>query len=158
MLLLIDELLRVKRIREDAAIQAMNEKQLQLEQCRKDLERKVIKHDHYIEWRKAEEQRLYAEVLNKTVHAYNLNTMRDQITSFQEKQQKLKEEIEQAEAAVTDANERLAEAKEARMDAYKTTQKYEEYKNIIATTENKEKERREELEAEEFNLHTVHRP
>ena len=155
-LLLLDELLRVKRIREDEAIKAMKEKQLQLEQCRKVLKDKIVKHDEYVVWRKVKEKRLYEEVLNKAVRAYNLNIMRDQITSFKEKQQQLKEEIEEAEAAVTRATEHLVEARQARMDAYKTVQKYEEYRDIIQTIENKEMERREEFEAEEFNLRSVH--
>ena len=155
MTLLLDELLRVKRIREDEAIKVMKEKQLELEQCQKALEAKIIKHREYVAWRKTEEQRLYAEVMNKTVRAYNLNTMRDQITSFLEKQQQLKEQIEQAEATVAEATKHLAEARLARMDAYKTVQKYEEYKSILRTIEDRELERREELEAEEFNLRPV---
>ena len=150
--MILDELLRVKRIREDEAIKVMKEKQLQLEQCRKLVETKNLEHDEYVVWRKEEEKRLYQEVLNKDVHAYNLNTMRDQITSFKDKQQQLKEEIAKAEAAVDEATEHLAEARQARMDAYKTVQKYEEYKDIIETIENREAERREELEAEEFNI------
>ena len=156
MTLLLDELLRVKHLREDEAIKIMKEKQLKLEQCRKFLEGKIMQHDKYTRWRKAEEGRLYKEVLNKAVRAYNLNTMRDQITSFKEKQQQLKEEIEKAEAAVVEATEHLATARQARMDAYKTVQKYEEYRDIIQTIENRAAERREDLEAEEFNLRPVH--
>ena len=156
MILILDELLRVKRIREDEAIKIMKEKQLQLEQCQKLLETKHSEHDEYVVWRKEEEKRLYQEVLNQDVHAYNLNIMRDQITSFKDKQQQLKEEIEKAEAAVTEATKDLAEARQARMEAYKTVQKYEEYKDIIQTVENKEAERREELEAEEFSIRVTH--
>ena len=156
MKLILDELLRVKHIREDSAIKIMKEKQLQLEQCQKFLERKISEHDEYIAWRKEEEKRLYTEVLNKDVRAYNLNTMRDQITSFKEKQLQLNEETEKAEAAVAQAVEHLTEARQARMEAYKTVQKYEEYRDVIQTLENKEAERREELEAEEFSLNATH--
>ena len=156
MALLLDELLQVKRIRENEAIKVMKEKELQLDQCRKILEDKIMKHEKYTVWRKAEERRLYEEILHKTVRAYNLNTMRDQITSFKEKHQQLQEEIEKAEAAVTEAAEHLAAARLARMNAYKTVQKYKEYKDIIQTIEDKEAEKRTELEAEEFNLRLVH--
>ena len=154
--MILDELLHVKRIREDEAIKIMKEKQLQLEQCQRLLETKNLEHDEYVVWRKEEEKRLYKEVLNKDVHAYNLNTMRDQITSFKDKQQQLREEIDKAEAAVAEATEHLAEARQARMEAYKTVQKYEEYKDIIETIENREAERREELEAEEFSIRATH--
>lgn len=156
MSLLLDELLRVKRIREDEAIKTMKEKQLQLEQCQKLLEAKIMQHDEYVAWREREETRLYEEVLNKKVRAYNINTMRDQITSFKEKQQQLKEEIEKAQTAVSEATEHLAEARRTRMEAYKTVQKYEEYRDIVRSIEDREAEKREELEAEEFSVRAVH--
>ena len=156
MAILLDELLHVKRLREDEAIKAMKEKQLQLEQCQKILDVKITKHDDYAIWRKKEEKRLYQEVLDKEVHAYNLNVMRNQITFFKERQQQLKEEIKKAQTAVNEATEHLAEARQARMEAYKTVKKYEEYRDIMQSIENQEVERREELEAEEFNIHPVH--
>ncbi len=156
MTLLLDELLHVKRLREDEAIKVMKEKQLQLEQCQKTLNTKIADHDDYAAWRRKEEKRLYQEVLDKEVRAYNLNVMRDQITFFKEKQQQLKEEIEKAQVAMTDATKHLKEARQARMDAYKTVKKYEEYRDIMQTIENRETERREELEAEEFNIRPAH--
>ena len=156
MTVLLDELLHVKRLREDEAIKVMKEKQLQLEQCQKILDTKIADHDDYVVWRKKEEKRLYQEVLDKEVHAYNLNIMRDQIKFFREKQQQLKEEIEKARTAVTDATEHLEEARQARMEAYKTVKKYEEYRDIMQTIENRETEKREELEAEEFNIRPAH--
>ena len=153
---LLDELLRVKRIREDEAIKIMKEKQLQLEQSRKFLATKVAAHDDYAIWRKKEEKRLYEEILHKAVHAYSLNTMRDQIMSFKDKQQQLQEEIEKAQTALTEATEHLATARQARMDAYKTVKKYEEYRDIVRTAEQQEAQRSEELEAEEFSIHAAH--
>lgn len=152
----LNDLLHVKRIREDEAIKAMKERQLKLEQCRKIVDAKIVEHDDYAEWRKGEEKRLYREILNKAVHAYNLNIMRDQITSFQEKQQQLKEEIEKARTAVNEATKHLAEARQTRMEAYRTVKKYEEYRNIMQTLEDRKEERREELEAEEFGIRAVH--
>ena len=156
MTVLLDELLHIKRLREDEAIKVMKEKQLQLEQSQKILDTKITKYDDYVVWRKAEEKRLYAEVLDKEVHAYNLNVMREQITFFKEKQLQLKEEIEKAQTAVAEATECLMEARKVRMDAYKTVKKYEEYRDIMQTIENRETEKREELEAEEFNIRPAH--
>ena len=52
MSVLLDELLHVKRLREDEAIKVMKEKQLQLEQCQKILDTKIADHDDYVVWRK----------------------------------------------------------------------------------------------------------
>ena len=156
MALLLKELLHVKRIREDKAMKILKEKQLQLEQCRKFLDVKMVEHDDYAVWRNEEEKRLYKEVLNKAVHAYNLNTMRDQIRSFKDKQQQFKEEIEKAQTAVTEAENHLEEARQARIEAYRTVKKYEEYSDIMQTIEDREVERREELEAEEFGIRAAH--
>ena len=156
MMISLDELLDVKRLREDEAIKAMKEKQLQLEQCQKILAVKITEHDDYVAWRKEKEKGLYEEVLEKEVHAHNLNTMRDQIRFFKEQQQQLKEEIEKAQTAVTEATEHLAEARQMRVEAYKTVKKYEEYRDIMQAIENRETERREELEAEEFSVRPAH--
>lgn len=154
--MLLDSLVEVKRMKEDAAIKEMQEKQLQLDQSREALKAKVVEHDEYHEWREAESQRLYKEVLDQDVQVSRLNMLRDQVQSFKEKQQQLKEEVVAAETAVEEAVQHLANAREIRVKAYKVLQKFEEYRKIIQTMENQEAERREELETEEFKTRPRH--
>ena len=154
--MLLDNLVNIKRMREDAAIKEMQEKQLQLDQSREALKAKVIEHDKYHEWRETESQRLYAEVLEQDVQVSRLHTLRNLIQSFKERELQLKDEIAAAEAAVEEAAQQLVTARHARMEAYKVVQKFEEYRKIIRTTETKEAERREELETEEFRTRVRH--
>jgi len=151
-----DELLRVKQLREEEAIKTMKERQLQLEQCQKNLAARIMEHNEYVKWCKKEERRLYKEVLARKVQVHNLNSLRDQIASFKEKQEQLATEVDKARSLVTEATAALAQARATRLGAYRTVKKHEAHKAIVDSEEKKEAERRSELEAEEFNRRTVH--
>ena len=147
---MLDDLLKIKRLREDDAISVLAKAQAFLgeqigardKKCREEVDYKV--------WRTGEENRLYDEICGKNVALSDLEKLREQIGLLRQRELALHEERLSAEESVEQARSALEEAKRQRIQAHKEVIKYEEYNQIVVEGEKHEAEAREEGELEDF--------
>ena len=147
---MLDDLLKVKKLREDDAIS-------ELARAESDLERKVAAHESkqrersdYDTWRIAEEEHLYRDIQGKEVSVDDLEELRERIASLRQRGLQLEEEVERAAHEVERARNTVAEARRARVVAYKEVTKFDEYNRILVDERRRDLERREEAELEDL--------
>ena len=147
---MLNELLKIKRLREDDAILTLSKAQVFFEQRVVEREKKQEEEAEYKVWRVDEENRLYNEIYGKNLALGDLEKLREQIALLRQKELVLHEECLQAANNVASAQSALKEAKQRRVKAHKEVVKYEEYDKIIVAREKKEAEAKEEMELEDF--------
>ena len=147
---MLDDILKVKNIREDKAIKELSLANHDLQHKVNILAGKKRKLKEYTEWRLAEEERIYKQIFGEEVRLLAVEVMRETIASMRLKGMEKEEKIFKSQKSVDDAKETLKAARHARMEAHKNVKKFEEYIDIVKKMENKEKERKEEIEMEEF--------
>ena len=147
---MLDDLLKIKRLREDEAIAA-------LAKARGFLEQQIVLRDKkrqdevdYKTWRLGEEERLYNGIYGKKVALSKLEKLRERIACLRQKELQLHEEYLQADQDVATARTALDEARQRRLEAHKETNKYVEYRQIVRQEEQRAAERREETEIEDL--------
>lgn len=145
------ELIKVKRLREDKAIAALNEAQTLLEQRIADAEAKRQEQADYSLWRTKRKQELYKDIEGKSVALKELEQMREQIASHRARDLQLQEEVAAAGREREAAEQALETARQVRLSAYREVAKYEQYSQTLADEEQRERERREEVEVEDMN-------
>ncbi len=147
---MLNDLLKIKRLREEDAIAALAKAQAFLERQIVTRDKKCREEDEYKVWRLSEEDRLYDEIYGKNVALKTLEELREQIGLLRQKELQLHEAYLQAEKDVAAAQSALEEAQRRRLETYKEMTKYEEYNQIIVDEEKRETERKEEIELEDF--------
>lgn len=147
---MLDDLLKIKRLREDEAAAALAKAQRFLEQKIALRGKKQQDEVDYKIWRLEEEERLYERIYGKNVVLSKLEKLREKVAGLRQKELQLHEEYLQADKDVDTARTELAEAKQRRLEAHKETNKYEEYDQIIKQEELRAAEHKEEVELEDF--------
>ena len=148
---MLDELIKVKRLREDKAIAALNEAQTLLEQRIADEEAKRQEQADYSLWRARRKQELYQDIEGKSVSLTALEQMREQIASHRDMDLQLQEDLVESVREREIAGQALETARQVRLSAYREVAKYEQYNQTLANEEQREQERREEVEVEDTN-------
>ena len=104
----------------------------------------------YEETREERRDAIYATVMNKVVSRENLDIMQEGVARIDEEGSLLRDNIRQAEAVVTERLGQENEAHGAYVVAMKNRRKIEEHRAVWAEAENREAERRAEVELEDF--------
>ena len=149
---MFDELIRVKRLREDDAIAAFNEARRLLEQRTADEEAKQREQADYSLWRKNREQELYSDIEGKAVALKELEQLREQVAAHRAMDLQLQEEAAGASREREAAEQAVEAARQVRLLAYREVAKYEQYQQTLAEEEQREQERREEVEVEDMDI------
>ncbi len=147
---MLDDLLKIKRLREDDAISALVKAQSFLGEQIEARDAKQREEADYKVWRVDEENRLYDEICGKNVALSDLEKLREQIGLLRQRELALHAEFLQMQESVKQARSALEEAKRRRVQAHKEVTKYEEYNQIIVEREKREAEAKEEAELEDF--------
>ncbi|MCZ0944083.1 MAG: YscO family type III secretion system apparatus protein [Gammaproteobacteria bacterium] len=146
---MLEELLTVKRRREDDAIAALAQARRALEQQQSLLEAKRRELEEYKAWRREEAERLFEAVRKQEVSRAKLERYRQEVALLQQREAQLGEELIAAERDVEAAKSNVAQAERQRMDAHKAVVKFEEYQKQVFEDEATEASRREEAELED---------
>ena len=147
---MLHDLLKIKRIRENTAREAVKLAKYKVEQGVKEVQAKKKKLADYIEWRQKEENNLYEEIMESFIKERELDLLKQKVVLMREKDSVLEDEITAAEKRLEENKKALSEAKAVLKKAMQTVQKFEEFTRIIDEEAAKEAERIEELEMEEF--------
>ncbi len=145
------ELIKVKRLREDKAIAALNEAQMLLEQRIADEEVKRQEEADYSRWREKRKQELYKDIEGKSVAVKELDQMREQIASHRVRELQLQEEVAEIGRERAAAEQALETTRQVRLSAYREVAKYEQYNQTLADQEQRQREQQEEVEVEDMN-------
>ena len=148
---MLDELIKVKQLREDKAIAALNEAQTLLEQRASAEEAKRQEQADYSLWRTRRKQELYQDIEGKSVSLKELEQMREQIESYRDRDLQLQDELVEAGRERESAQQAMETARQVRLSAYREVAKYEQYNQTLVDEEQREQERREEVEVEDMN-------
>ncbi|MGI9228487.1 MAG: type III secretion system stalk subunit SctO [Gammaproteobacteria bacterium] len=147
---MLDELLKIKRLREDDAISKLVKAEALLEQRKKEKQAKEQELIDYREWRIKREEELYQEVEGKQLEVGKLVGIREHIASLRAKELAIEEELSKAKKAQQEAEQGVEDAKQVRLAAYREVTKYEEYIEKLKREEELEQERYEEKETEDL--------
>lgn len=147
---MLEDLLTIKRRREDDAAAAVGEARRTVERQREACKTRRTALDEYNVWQEAEKLRLYEEVYRKSVTRAKLEGYRERTGLLRQRQLRLEEELDKAERDLQAAEAELQEARRKRLDAHTQVMKFEEYQAVLEAEQKREAERREEAEAEDI--------
>lgn len=146
---MLDELLRIKRRREDSAAAALAEAKDAAERAeavRAAKERDLV---DYARWQAAEKERLYAELHGRNVTRDALGKYREAVGALRRRHLQLEDELGAAVEAASAAAACLAEARQRRLVANREVTKFEDYGEALAAEEQRAAQAREDEEAED---------
>ena len=146
---MLEDLLTIKRRREDDAAAVVGEAQRTVDQQQAACQARRVALDEYDVWQEAEKARLYEEVHRKSVTRSKLEGYREQTGLLRQRQLQLQEELEKAEHDLRAAKAKLQEARQKRLDAHKQVVKFEEYQAVLEAEQERAAQRKEEAEAED---------
>ena len=147
---MLEDLLTIKRRREDDAAALVGEAQRTVDRRRAACEARRTALDEYNVWQEAERLRLYEEVYRKSVTRAQLEGYRERIGLLTQRRLGMEEELEKAERDLQVAETELQEARRKRLDAHRQVVKFEEYQAELEAEQEREAERKEETEAEDI--------
>ena len=147
---MLEDLLTIKRRREDDASTAVGEAQRTLTARQADRETSQAALDEHNVWQESEKSRLFEEVHRKSVTRAKLEGYREQIGLIRQRQLELEEELEKAGRELATAEAELEEARRKRLDAHRQVAKFEEYQAVLEAEHEREAQHKEEAEAEDI--------
>ncbi len=146
----LNDLLRVRVLREDRAMEAVLSAQRKLEEAIRYLEAQREALASFHSFRLNEEVRLYGTIMGKKVSRNFVEEVLAGVTSLRHQELAHEERVREAEAGVVAAQTTLANAKIAYQEAIKSRQKIEEHRVIWTEEFLKEQEFYLEKELEDF--------
>ena len=147
---MLDDLLAVKRRREDDAIAALTQARQALEQQQSRLDAKRRELEDYKVWRREEAERLFEVVRKQQVSRAKLERYRQDVALLQQRELQLQEELAAAERETKAAEAQVEQAERQRAQAHRDVVKFEEYQQQIVAEEAAEASRKEETELEDL--------
>ena len=147
---MLNDLLRIKKIREKAADDEVRKCRYRVELAQQDLEKSKKELTNYQQWRVQEENRLYEEIINAQVKQFDLDMLKQKVAQLRERDLLLQDAITKAEEHLEETKKQLDLAQENYRLASQAGKKFEEFIDVMREDELKEKARIEELELEEF--------
>lgn len=146
---MLDDLLRIKRRREDDATVAVAQARAALERRREACRDKERELEDYRAWQVAEKERLYAKVHHRNVTKDILEKYREQLGVLRQRELQIEEERTQAEHEAVDAQGALEQAQQARIEAHREVVKFEEYQQTLEAERLRDAQRKEDEETED---------
>lgn len=145
-----DELLRIKRYREDRALQGVRRQQHLLDQQARLTQDARDEVARFRDWRVDEETRLFEEVRNRQVRLLTIETMNLEVAALREREALLETRVLEEEKRLTAAREALDEARRRHAASVREREKFDQFVEIQKAIENRDQMMREENELEEI--------
>ncbi|MCK9239985.1 YscO family type III secretion system apparatus protein [Desulfocurvus sp.] len=144
-------LLRVRALRQDKALAALCAAEARLAEARRDLREAKRLHEEFLAWLAGEEERRYEEIMGRDMTLEDVDEFKRGLCAIRGREAAFLERILRARKHVQDCEEALARAKTRLLEAQRATLKIEEHRARWQVLANKEAERREEVELEDFH-------
>lgn len=149
---MLQELLKVKHIREQSAREAVTCSQKHLQTSRQQLRDRQQALKDYVLWRGKEEQLLYDNIMNSSIRQHDLDVLKQKVALLRERDAVLEQAVEKAKNAVIEAEEQLEQARQAHHKTLRAVEKFEEYRQVLEEQDAREAQRIEDSEMDEFSI------
>lgn len=149
---LLQDLLNVRQLREDAAHDLVMASRRVLEQAEQEVVRRKQELVDYTAWRIQREAELYDQIINHQVQLRNLDDLKIDIQLLREKESLYEQRILEAQKGVEDARNSLHKAEADFRQASKDKRKLEEHKDMWVQDLAKEAEVAADKETEDFKV------
>lgn len=148
----LEDLLRVRRFREDERANELTRRRKAVAEAEEQLERRKQELRDYVDWRIRREKELYDEVLRQEIAVKQLDDLKLNIQILRENELAYQERIKQVEKDLEETRQALAAAQAAYQKAVRDSNKIEEHKAWWAQEAAKEAEAYQEKELEDFRV------
>ena len=146
----LEDLLRVRLLREDAAARQMARRKAVLAELYNELETRKRELAEFQRWRQRREAELYAAIMEQEIHPRELDKLHHRL-------QKLRADENSHQAKVTETTERIQKEEQALevdrqeyFKAYRNRDKLDQHKSLWIRDARKAQELAEEKESEDF--------
>jgi len=146
----LEDLLKIRKIREERAQTELLKKKQALEAAIRFVEQQQQELEEFKKWRLKEEDRIYEEAKGKLMSLDDLDNLRLQITLLREEEMLKAKQVEDAKKAMREAEQAYQKAKEDYKQITKDIDKVEEHKSIWMEEALREAERIADIEMEDF--------
>lgn len=146
----LEELLDVRRFREEAAERDARLARERVQEAKRDLEEKTKALDAWRRWREEEVERRYAAILGKRMTIEKLDAFNRSLAALALEEVALAQALDEARARCAELEKAFEAAKAAAKRARKNTAKIEAHRNIWREEAKKAAERAADLEFEDF--------
>ncbi|MGC8720802.1 MAG: type III secretion system stalk subunit SctO, partial [Thermodesulforhabdaceae bacterium] len=146
----LEDLLRIRRIREDRAEREVTSRRAAVDAATQFVARCQENLKAYRQWRLKEEDRLFNEIMERLVHLSDVEELRIQIADLRNEELVKEREVEEARKKLLEAQQRLQEARALHRKSVQARQKIEEHRKIWAVEAKRLEEQISDKEMEEF--------
>lgn len=146
---MLEDLLRVKRLREDNAMAAVRAAKRELARCEEARDEQQRAADDFRARRPAMEDALYDDLTQRLAELKDVHDVRDQVGALRAREAQLYEEVRRLEGEVDKARDAVAQAERERLLAHKAVEKFEEFQAVLLAEAQAEAERKEEVDLED---------
>ncbi len=146
----LQSLLTVRHFREEGAKSEVRAAERRLAEAREEVRKREEELERYRAWRPKEENRRYDAILGEVMSLDDVAEFRASLGKLAEGEQEREQAVADAEKAVARKEQEVTAALEAVATARKEAAKIEAHRDIWLAEAQKESERQEDLEMEEF--------
>lgn len=146
----LEELLSVRRFREQAAARSVAHAQRKLVEARSNVERREQELQDWRRWREEETDRRYASLLGRPTKIEAIDAFHHGLAVLAAQELGKLSAVDEARKNVADCEKAVENARLAASAAARNTAKIQAHKSIWSEAAKKEAERLEDLEFEEF--------
>jgi hypothetical protein len=143
-------LMRIRDFRADAADKAMRAAETRVRAAQAELAAREEELKSYRIWRKEEVNNRYQSIMNRAMSMDEIDAFKAGLSALADQELAREEAVRDAARAVEKAREEARVARENRLSANREREKIEYHRDNWKKTEEKEENRREDLEQEEF--------
>jgi|YelNatPaOPRAMG01_1025707.scaffolds.fasta_scaffold01323_8 type III secretion protein O len=147
----LEDLLRIRLLREEKAERELLIRRQELDKARKLLLEREEELAHYRQWRPPEEERLFKNIQNRIVKSEDIENLRLQIALLRGKEIALEGAVEEAKKQLREAQWLFDEATNSYREALQGRQKIEEHRKVWRLEEKRKDEAMSDKELEEFS-------
>lgn len=151
----LEDLMRVRRFREDEAATAVTKQRAQVEAAKRAIKARRREMEEYTQWRIRREQELYDEIMRQPIRMKELDGVKVQVQAMKSKEAEHREAVLQAEKHKEEQDQLLVQRKHEWTEAVRQCEKLVEHKDMWQVETDKEAERQQETEMEDFRTRTL---
>ncbi len=154
----LEDLKRVKDLRESASERKLTARKHERESARQKVREKDAELDEYRRFRRAKESALFESVKGKMIGLKDFDQLKTKEKILAEKEAALEQELTRSRTVLETAEQKVKDALAAYQSAVRDTRKMEEHKKLIIEELSLVQEGLEELEIEELHCGSKARP
>ncbi|MEJ5301181.1 MAG: YscO family type III secretion system apparatus protein [Thermodesulforhabdaceae bacterium] len=147
----LDDLLRIRLLREERAERELLMRRQELNNAIRFLREREEDLARYRLWRPLEEEKLFKEVQNKLVKREDVENLRIKIGLLREREIAKEGEVQEAKRKLQEAENLFNKAKNSYREALQGRQKIEEHRKVWLLEAKKQEEEKSDKELEEFS-------